>query len=187
MSSDSEHPIPMDDRSSMKHEPGNGKVPEGLPVIVDALTPKELAMIERLASEASDGMRVAEAGELGEPEQVADMVCRLTRLQTARPWVVYREQDDPDKPSVLLAYFGNGPEADANARFFAIARACVLALLTHSNKLASERDKLRGQIDDLSRCILEHHAAEIGRGNPTEGESAIEIAIRLLEPLRVNL
>jgi len=161
-------------------ERGNGK-DHGAPMMVDALTPEEMAAIETLAGDASENMRCAEAGELGDPEAVTTMLARLTKLATARPWLLYHEQDAPDTASVIDAYLGNGPTAEANARFFAVARSCTLALLVHVRKLEKERLTYTAQIDDLARCILEHHPTQV------RNEGAVEVAIRLLTPMKVEV
>jgi hypothetical protein len=159
---------------------GNGK-DHGAPMMVDALTPEEMAAIEKLAGDASENMRCAEAGELGDPEAVTSMLTRLTKLATARPWLLYHEQDDPGAASVLDAYLGNGPTAEANARFFAVARSCTLALLVHVRKLEKERAKYTAQVDELARCILEYHPSEV------RDEEAVDVAIRLLTPMKVEV
>jgi len=158
-------------------------------MIADALSPEEIEAIEKLASGASEGARCAEAGLLGEAEAVEAMVAKLTKQSTARPWLVYREIDgEPDvndeAAAVLLGYFGNGPEAEANARFFAIARSCVFALLVHVRKLERERAFLGEQVDRLARCLLDHHAGEIGKGG---SEGAVDVAVRLLTPIKVDM
>lgn len=176
---------PMDDRSSIASADDHGNGKDQGPTIADALTPEEIEAIEKLASGASEGARCAEAGLLGDPEAVEAMVAKLTKQSTARPWLVYREIDDgPDDAAVLLGYFGNGPEAEANARFFAIARSCVFALLVHVRKLERERAFLGGQLEQLARCILDYHASEIGKGG---SEGAVDVAVRLLTPIKVDM
>lgn len=161
---------------------GNGK-DTGAPIVIDALTPTEIEAIEELALDASDGVRCASAGELGDPGAVMEMLVKLTRLQTTRPWVLYHEIDgfELGAPSVLDAYLGNGPGAEANARFFAMARACVLALIVHARKLEQDRKHLHGEIDKLASCILEHHPGEIVDG------SAVDVAVQLLTPIKVKV
>lgn len=39
------------------------------------------------------------------------------------------------------------------------------------------------QVDRLGRCILKYHADEIGKGDLINGESAVDVAIRLLTPI----
>lgn len=158
---------------------GNGK-DTGAPIVIDALTPSELDAIEALAADASDGVRCAEAGELGDPGAVMDLLVKLTGMQVTRPWVLYHESDGTEV-SVLDAYLGNGPAAEANARFFAMARSCVLALLVHARKLEQDRRHLNGEIDKLASCILEHHPGEIVDG------SAVDVAVQLLTPIKVKV
>jgi hypothetical protein len=40
------------------------------------------------------------------------------------------------------------------------------------------------QIDKLAQYLLKHWSHEIGMGDPVNGESAVTVAIRLLERLR---
>lgn len=37
------------------------------------------------------------------------------------------------------------------------------------------------EIERLASYLLKHHEDEIGRGDPVNGESAVDVAIRLIE------
>jgi len=38
------------------------------------------------------------------------------------------------------------------------------------------------EIDRLADFLLKHYSDEIGKGDPVHGESAVDVAIRLLSP-----
>jgi hypothetical protein len=48
------------------------------------------------------------------------------------------------------------------------------------DKLNDEFQQVNNEIDRLAQYLLINHPDEIGKGNPVHGESAVDIAIRLL-------
>jgi len=54
--------------------------------------------------------------------------------------------------------------------------------IMRENEVETQRDKRCGkEIDKLAAWILKNIPEEIGKGNPKEGESAADVAIRLLD------
>lgn len=140
----------------------------------DVLSERELLEIEALASASTEGAKCAQV-EPGEP--IDEVLSKLTDLSSKVAWLSYCDLDSENERAMMLGYFGNGPESEANARFFSIARSCVLAMLVHIRKIEESRRLYGNEIGRLAACILENHASEI-----QAEDGAIDVAIRLLSP-----